>query len=172
MKTSIEKKHQEHTFIDVNGRTVRQVDLRPTPLQKKYFLDEQGELLPIWHAARFAPKSLLLYVGFGKPQEHLVANLCTGVVRRWQGQDTGVYSMQIAPDGKHAYASAGGNNKIRVYDVDGQHLTETDPIVLPPQTPDGKPPNLYPAGFSISADGKSMYVADNLGDAMSIIVPT
>ncbi|OKH48923.1 hypothetical protein NIES2101_21565 [Calothrix sp. HK-06] len=75
----------------------------------------------------------------------------------------------FSPDGKHAYASAGGNNKIRVYDVDGQHLTETDPIVLPPQTPDGKPLNLYPAGFSISADGKSMYVADNLGDAMSII---
>lgn len=74
-----------------------------------------------------------------------------------------------SPDGKHAYASAGGNNKIRVYDVQGQQLTETDPIILPPQTPDGKPLNLYPAGLTISKDSNTLFVADNLGDAMSII---
>lgn len=77
--------------------------------------------------------------------------------------------VTFSPDGKHAYASAGGNNKIRTYDVDGQHLTETDPILLPPQTPDGKPLNLYPAGLAISKDGNKLFVADNLGDAMSII---
>lgn len=74
-----------------------------------------------------------------------------------------------SPDGSHAYASAGGNNKIRVYDVQGQQLTETDPIILPPQTPDGKPLNLYPAGLAITKDGNTLLAADNLGDAVSII---
>src|ERR1700730_8899276 len=32
--------------------------------------------------------------------------------------------VEYSPDGKHAYASAGGNNKIRVFDVQGQTLTE------------------------------------------------
>src|SRR5437867_5738 len=36
----------------------------------------------------------------------------------------------VAPDGRRVYASAGGNNKIRVYDFDGRALTERDPIVL------------------------------------------
>ncbi|MBR8834742.1 MAG: hypothetical protein DSM106950_12065 [Stigonema ocellatum SAG 48.90 = DSM 106950] len=75
----------------------------------------------------------------------------------------------FSPDDKHLYASAGGNNKIRVYDVQEQHLTETDPITLPPKTPDGNTLNLYPAGLAISNDGKTLFAADNLGDALSII---
>jgi DNA-binding beta-propeller fold protein YncE len=32
-----------------------------------------------------------------------------------------------SPDGRHAYAAAGGDNKVRVYDVDGQRLAERTP---------------------------------------------
>src|SRR6516225_384130 len=78
--------------------------------------------------------------------------------------------VAFSPDGTHAYASAGGDNKIRVYDVVGQQLTETTPIVLPlPVSPSGKKINLFPAGLSVSPDGKTLYVADNLGDRMSVI---
>jgi YVTN family beta-propeller protein len=78
--------------------------------------------------------------------------------------------LAFSPDGTHAYASAGGNNKIRVYNVDGQTLTETTPIVLPlPIGKNGKPISLYPAGLSVSPDGSKLYVADNLGDRMSVI---
>jgi YVTN family beta-propeller protein len=78
--------------------------------------------------------------------------------------------LAFSPDGKHAYASAGGNNKIRVYDVAGQQLTETAPIMLPlPVGANGKKINLFPAGLSVSPDGKTLYVADNLGDRMSVI---
>jgi YVTN family beta-propeller protein len=73
--------------------------------------------------------------------------------------------LAFSPDGTHAYASAGGNNKIRVYNVQGQQLTETAPIFLP--MPSGG--NLYPAGLSLSPDGSKLYVADNLGDSMSAI---
>jgi YVTN family beta-propeller protein len=78
--------------------------------------------------------------------------------------------LAFSPDGTHAYASAGGDNKIRVYDVVGQQLTETAPIILPlPVGANGRKINLFPAGLSVSPDGKTLYVADNLGDRMSVI---
>jgi YVTN family beta-propeller protein len=78
--------------------------------------------------------------------------------------------VAFSPDGKQVFASAGGNNKIRVYNVEGQTLTETDPINLPvPKGADGKDVNLYPGGLTIAPDGKTLYVADNLSDSMSIV---
>jgi YVTN family beta-propeller protein len=70
-----------------------------------------------------------------------------------------------APDGKRAYASAGGNNKIRTYQVaaDGS-LTETAPIALPAGS--------YPGGLAISADGKRLYVANDLGESLAIVDTT
>ncbi|MBM7646635.1 YVTN family beta-propeller protein [Scopulibacillus daqui] len=64
----------------------------------------------------------------------------------------------FSPDGKKLYASAGGNNKIRVYDFVNGKLSEKDPIELK----DDKNTNFYPAGLSVSPDGKYLYVADNL----------
>ncbi|MCZ8512179.1 bifunctional YncE family protein/alkaline phosphatase family protein [Paenibacillus filicis] len=74
-----------------------------------------------------------------------------------------------SPDGKKVYASGGGNNKIRVYDVQGQQLSETAPILMPATDANGKKMNTFPAGLAISSDGKTLYAANNLHDSMSII---
>ncbi|GIH15066.1 bifunctional YncE family protein/alkaline phosphatase family protein [Rugosimonospora africana] len=58
-----------------------------------------------------------------------------------------------SPDGTKLYASAGGNNKIRVYAHSGDTLTEGSPIALPANT--------FPAGLALSADGKRLYAAEN-----------
>jgi len=80
--------------------------------------------------------------------------------------------LLYSPDGKRAFASGGGNNKIRTYAVDSQQLTEGDPIMLPTMR-DGKKINLYPAGLAISADGNTLFVADNLDDSLSLVdLPT
>src|SRR6266487_4001098 len=71
-----------------------------------------------------------------------------------------------SPDGRHAYASAGGNNKLGVYDVAGQHLTEGDPIAIPTSTAS---PNPHPAGIAVSPDGKTLYAAENLADAVAVV---
>ena len=76
--------------------------------------------------------------------------------------------LTYSPDGKKVYAAAGGNNKIRVYAVDGQHLVEGDAIVLPTER-DGKKLNLYPAGLDISADGNTLFVANNLDDSLTVL---
>jgi YVTN family beta-propeller protein len=66
------------------------------------------------------------------------------------------------PDGTRAFASAGGNNKIRTYTVaaDGA-LTETASIPLAAGS--------YPGGLAISSDGTRLYVANDLGGSVSIV---
>src|SRR5437773_4044710 len=53
----------------------------------------------------------------------------------------------VAPDGKRVYASAGGNNKIRVYDFASGALIERAPIVL-----DNPKAGIFPAGLANSGD--------------------
>ncbi len=64
-----------------------------------------------------------------------------------------------SPDGKHAYASAGGNNKVRRYDFAGGTLTEGAPIPVPG----------FPAGLAVNATGTTLYVAENRADALGVI---
>jgi YVTN family beta-propeller protein len=78
--------------------------------------------------------------------------------------------LAFSPDGKQAFASAGGNNKIRVYSVADQQLTEMASIPIPtPPGEDGKPTNPYPAGLAVAPDGSRLYVVDNLTDSLSIV---
>ncbi len=106
-------------------------------------------------------------------QSLMVVDRATGNIVQtipYTGNEALYIGVTFSPDGKHVYASAGGNNKIRVYDVAGQQLTEKDPIALPlPLSASGQPVNLYAGGLAIAADGKTLYVADNLGDSMNII---
>lgn len=72
--------------------------------------------------------------------------------------------IAVAPDGRRVYASAGGNNKIRVYDFDGRALVERDAIAL------GDPKaRIYPAGLAVSADGNTLYAALNLDNAVAFV---
>jgi YVTN family beta-propeller protein len=90
--------------------------------------------------------------------------------------------VAFSPDGKHAYASGQavlnpttGETAyvIHVYNVEGQHLSEVAPIVLAPATyrdPTGQLhafPYFNPAGLAVSADGRTLSVADNLADSLS-----
>jgi YVTN family beta-propeller protein len=72
--------------------------------------------------------------------------------------------VAFSPDGKKAYASAGNNDKIRSYDVgaDGT-LAEGAPIAL------DKTDHPFPAGLAVSPDGKTLVVADDLVNAVSVI---
>jgi YVTN family beta-propeller protein len=72
--------------------------------------------------------------------------------------------VAAAPDSRRVYASAGGNNKIRVYDFDGRALAERAAIVLG----DAKA-RIFPAGLALSADGSTLYVALNLENAVAFV---
>lgn len=82
----------------------------------------------------------------------------------------GLYAgVAFSPDGKHAYASAGGGNTIHTYAVNGQHLTEQAPIALPTKNPAGQAVNTYPAGLAVTPDGKRLVVADQQTDSASVV---
>jgi YVTN family beta-propeller protein len=78
--------------------------------------------------------------------------------------------LAFSPDGRHAYASAGGNNKIRTYDVtpDGK-LAEGASIPLPTTNPAGITVNHFPAGLAVSADGTTLWAANSLSNSVSVI---
>jgi YVTN family beta-propeller protein len=102
-----------------------------------------------------------------------VIDRATGAVRQsleYPSPEALFIGLAFSPDGTQAFASAGGNNKIRVYDVVDQQLTETAPIPLSTAVgPDGQRTNPYPAGLAMAADGSRLYAADNLANALSII---
>ena len=77
--------------------------------------------------------------------------------------------LAFSPDGKRAFASGGPTNKIRTYDVSAGALTERDPLVLGTLDDDGETTNPFPAGIAVSADGATVYAADNLANALSVL---
>jgi YVTN family beta-propeller protein len=82
----------------------------------------------------------------------------------------GVYAgVAFSPDGTHAYASAGGGEKVHVYSVANGALVEGAPIQLPATNPAGQPINAYAAGLAVTPDGKRLVVADQLSDAASVV---
>jgi YVTN family beta-propeller protein len=78
--------------------------------------------------------------------------------------------LAFSGDGHRLYASGAGNNKIRTFDVANGTLTETAPLVLPSTSTDGKPLNPFPAGLSVTGDGRVL-AADRLADAVTALDP-
>jgi len=78
--------------------------------------------------------------------------------------------VAFSPDGRSAYASGGGDNKVHRYSVAGQQLTELPSFALPTTAP-GSTAKIqpFPAGLAVTPDGSRLVVADHLADAVSII---
>ncbi|MHB8274761.1 MAG: YncE family protein, partial [Dermatophilaceae bacterium] len=78
--------------------------------------------------------------------------------------------LAFSPDGRHAYASAGGNNKIRTYEVtpDGK-LVEGTSIPLPTTNPAGTAVNHFPAGLTVSSDDRTLWAANSLSSSVSVV---
>ncbi len=98
-----------------------------------------------------------------------LVDAATGAVRQtipYTSPQALFIGLAFSPDGARLYAAAGGNNKIRVYAMRDQHVTETTPITIPLSS---APPNPFPAGLALAPNGKTLYAADNLGDALSVL---
>ncbi len=83
---------------------------------------------------------------------------------RFQSPEALYAGLAWGPYGRRLFASAGGNNKVRVFRVDAGTLTERQPIAIPSTA---TRPDPYPAGLAVAPDGSRLYVADQLGDAFS-----
>ena len=146
------------TAVTTNGWTV-------TPAARQVQLGER----PYGSALSPDGRTLLVSNDGQWKQSLQVVDTGTGAVRQtipyltpealWVG-------VAFSPNGRHAYASAGGNNKIRVYDVDGQRLAEGPSVAVPPGLAS---PNPHPGGIAVSPDGKTLYAADDMADAVTVV---
>src|ERR1035437_9528901 len=102
-----------------------------------------------------------------------VIDAASGKVRQTLSYDSPealFVGLAFTPDGRHAYASAGGNNKIRTYDVTSEgNLVEGPSIPLPLTNPAGSTVNHFPAGLTVSADGTRLWTANSLSNSVSVI---
>lgn len=73
--------------------------------------------------------------------------------------------VAVSRDGSRVYASAGGNDKVRVYNLDEQGLHEQEPIMLD-NNDEG---DLFVAGLALSKDGNTLYAALNLDNSVAFI---
>lgn len=97
------------------------------------------------------------------------------VVDRASGQISQTISLPavflglvFSPDGKSLYVSGGNQDVIYRFDWTGDRATLADSIVVGVRAK-GEDGSRYPAGIGISPDGRSLYVAENLGDSLAVI---
>ncbi len=76
--------------------------------------------------------------------------------------------LAFAPDGRSLYVSGGNEDAIYRYDWKERSATFADTIRLSPK-PRGSDGRRYPAGIGVSPDGKTLYVAENLGDSLAVV---
>jgi YVTN family beta-propeller protein len=125
-------------------------------------------------AAALSPEGdrvVLLLCGWRTPGEGIqVVDRTTGAVEQTLGQNAALLGLTFAPDGKTLYASGGNDDVVHVYRWSDRRAAAEGTIALAAPKRDPKVPGTrYPAGLAVSPDGKRLYVAENLGDAIAVI---
>jgi DNA-binding beta-propeller fold protein YncE len=76
--------------------------------------------------------------------------------------------VAFSPDGKSLYVSGGNEDVIYRFDWHDGQATLADSIALAVKEK-GQSGTRYPAGIAISRDGRTLYVAENLGDSLAVV---
>jgi YVTN family beta-propeller protein len=98
-----------------------------------------------------------------------VMDRASGAVLQTLTQPAAFLGLAFSPDGKTLWASGGNDDALYRYTWrDGAATLETRVELLVKK--DAKSPGTsYPAGLALSRDGKRLYVAENLGDALVVL---
>ena len=83
-------------------------------------------------------------------------------------QPAAFIGLAFSPDGRWLYTSGGNQDVIYRYAWSNRQATLQDSIVLAVKRPN-QSGTRYPAGLAISADGRALYVAENLADSLAVI---
>jgi YVTN family beta-propeller protein len=97
-----------------------------------------------------------------------VVQTTTGKVLQTLPQPAAFVGLTFDATGSRLYASGGNRDLIYVYDWRNGAATLSDSIVLEARTP-RQAGMRYPAGLALSADGRLLYVAENLSDSLAVI---
>jgi len=91
-----------------------------------------------------------------------------GVVTQTLPQRAAFIGLAISPDGATLYASGGNRDLVYAYRWAADSAVLADSLVLRATSPDSDGTR-YPAGLALAADGRTMYVAENLADSLAVV---
>ena len=77
--------------------------------------------------------------------------------------------LAFSPDGQHLYASGGNTDNVYVFTWHNGQATLADSIVLHRKATARSNGVRYPGGIAVSANGRTLYVAENLADSLAVI---
>jgi YVTN family beta-propeller protein len=97
-----------------------------------------------------------------------VVSRSSGRVLQTVPQAAAFLGLAFSPDGRTLYASGGNQDVVYRYAWRRGRATLADSLVLAAKAPD-RPGTRYPAGLALSADGRTLYVAENLADSLAVV---
>jgi YVTN family beta-propeller protein len=112
---------------------------------------------------------ILLLLNGWRQQGVQVVNRRTGAVTQTVDQPAAFIGLTFSPDGRTVYASGGNADVVYRYDWASSRLTLRDSMVLHVRQNPRSNGSSYPAGIATSADGRFLYVAENLADSLAVL---
>ncbi|HEV8436295.1 MAG TPA: bifunctional YncE family protein/alkaline phosphatase family protein [Thermoanaerobaculia bacterium] len=143
------------------------------PLATGVRLDPAGEFVDLGNmpiGMALAPDGAHLAVvlsGF-REQGLQIVDLKTRQVTQTLKQEAAFYGAAFSPDATHLYVSGGNDDTVFCYRWSNGTATLERKIVLGKQKAD-KTGSRYPAGIAVSKNGRYLYVAENVGDALAVV---
>ncbi|MDE3215667.1 MAG: bifunctional YncE family protein/alkaline phosphatase family protein [Gemmatimonadota bacterium] len=97
-----------------------------------------------------------------------IVDRATGAVTQTLEQPAAFIGIAFSPDGRMLYASGGNQDVVYRYEWRGDTAALRDSIVLAAKRPRA-PGRRYPAGLAFSADGRRLFVAENMADSLAVV---
>ncbi len=111
---------------------------------------------------------IVLLLNGWREQGVQVVDRSTGAVLQTLPQRAAFLGLAFSPDGQTLYASGGNQDVVYRYAWAQGRATLTDSLILAYKANNAKG-RRYPAGLAPSPDGRTLYVAENLGDSLAVI---
>jgi DNA-binding beta-propeller fold protein YncE len=144
-----------------------------TPLATGVRLDPAGEAidlgsLPLGMALAPGGGKVAVVLSGWREQGLQIVDLATRKVTQTITQEAAFCGIAFSPDGTHLYVSGGNDDSIFCYTWEDGVAALERKIVLGKQKED-KTGSRYPAGLAVSKNGRYLYVAENVGDALAVV---
>ena len=143
------------------------------PLATGVRLDPAGEFIdlgsmPIGMALAPDGAHLAVVLSGFREQGLQIVDLKTRQVTQMLKQEAAFYGAAFSPDGTHLYVSGGNDDTVFAYTWANGTATFEKKIVLGKQKED-KTGSRYAAGIAVSKNGRYLYVAENVGNALAVV---
>ena len=114
-------------------------------------------------------RQVVLLLNGWREQGVQIVDRATGAVVQTLAQPAAFLGLAFSPDGRTLYASGGNQDVVYCYSWTDGRAALTDSVVLENHSSAATDGRRYPAGLAPSADGHTLYVAENLGDSLAVV---